>query len=182
MNEGIGVGMEKKVEVRNASFTDAQDIFALIRRHPNELVPRSKSDILQNIDRFFVSLVDGVVQGIVSWGILPELGSARHPSVEIKSLAVDATARGLGLGRLLVETAIARVKTFHPEQIIVLTFAPEFFRRFGFQEVAKEKLMHKLYTGCLNCTRFDSPFTCPEIAMSLLLRKPDEPRTEGDTA
>jgi N-acetylglutamate synthase-like GNAT family acetyltransferase len=43
---------------------------------------------------------------------------------------------------------------------------PEFFRRFGFAEVPKEKLMHKLYTGCVNCTRYDNPFTCPEIAMA----------------
>jgi hypothetical protein len=25
--------------------------------------------------------------------------------------------------------------------------------------------MHKLYTGCINCTKHTDPFTCPEIAM-----------------
>jgi hypothetical protein len=25
--------------------------------------------------------------------------------------------------------------------------------------------MHKLYTGCINCTKHANPFTCPEIAM-----------------
>jgi len=25
--------------------------------------------------------------------------------------------------------------------------------------------MHKLYTGCMNCTKHANPFTCPEIAM-----------------
>jgi amino-acid N-acetyltransferase len=49
--------------------------------------------------------------------------------------------------------------------VIALTFAPGFFRRFGFEETSKEGLMHKLYAGCVNCTKYDSPFTCPEIAM-----------------
>ena len=155
--------------IRNASFTDAHAIFALIKKNPNELVPRSISDILQNIDRFLVSEHKGKVVGIVSWAVLPEIGSARHPSVEVKSLAVDASLRGKGLGRKLVETAIKRVGTLHPEQIIVLTFTPEFFKRLGFKEVPKETLMHKLYTGCLNCSKYDSPFTCPEVAMSLSL-------------
>jgi amino-acid N-acetyltransferase len=162
---------EQQVGVREARFADAAEIFTIIRRHPDALVPRSKSDILQNIDRFYVGVVDGQVRGVISWGILPELGAARHPSVEIKSLAVDAEARGRGLGRELMDTALQRVRVFQPEQVIVLTFVPEFFRAFGFREVAKEKLMHKLYTGCLNCTRYDSPFTCPEIAMSLTLEE-----------
>ena len=33
------------------------------------------------------------------------------------------------------------------------------------REIPKEKLMHKIYMGCLNCSKYDSPFTCPEIAM-----------------
>ena len=30
--------------------------------------------------------------------------------------------------------------------------------------------MHKLYMGCLNCSKYDSPFTCPEVAMALNIR------------
>jgi amino-acid N-acetyltransferase len=152
--------------VRPATFRDASAIFQLVRSHPDELVPRSISDILQNIDRFYVADMGGEVVGTVSWGILPELGSARHPSVELKTLAVRAAERGRGAGRALVKQALDRIAELKPEQVIVLTFVPEFFRRFGFAEVPKEKLMHKLYTGCVNCTRFDSPFTCPEIAMA----------------
>lgn len=160
--------MEKKsFAIRNAVFRDAPEIFALIKRHPGELVPRSMSDILQNIDRFLVADRGGEVAGTVAWAILPEIGSDRHPTIEIQSVAVDTSARGHGLGRALVEAAIRRIRPLHPEQIIVLTFVPDFFRRFGFVEVPKETLMHKIYTGCANCTRYDSPLTCPEIAMSL---------------
>jgi amino-acid N-acetyltransferase len=160
-----------QLTIRNASFTDARAIFEMIKKHPNELVPRSISDILQNIDRFVVCESNGEVKGTVSWAVLPEIGSAKHPSVEIKSLSVDKSLRGLGLGRRLVKKAINRVRSLQPEQIIVLTFTPEFFRKLGFVEVPKEKLMYKLYTGCLNCSKYESPFTCPEVAMALTLRK-----------
>ena len=154
-------------KIRKAGFSDTNEIFNLIRAHPQELVPRSMNDIIQNTDRFLVAEVDGHVVGTVSWGILPEIGRAAHPTVEIKSLAVDASCRGAGIGRALVQAAIENIKVLQPEQIIVLTFAPEFFRKFGFQEIPKERIMHKLYTGCLNCTKYDNPLTCPEIAMAL---------------
>jgi len=163
--------MKKKAfSVRNAEFTDTAAIFALIKRNPKELVPRSQSDIVQNTDRFLVCEQKGKLAGVVSWAILPEIGKSVHPTVEIKSLAVDKTFRKKGVGRLLVEAAIERVKTIQPEQIIVLTFTPAFFRKFGFVEISKVTIMHKLYSGCINCTKYDSPFTCPEVAMSLSLR------------
>lgn len=165
--------MEKaEYTIRSAGFADTTTIFNLIRANPQELVPRSMSDIIQNTDRFLVAEADGNVVGTVSWGILPEIGRAAHPTVEIKSLAVEAAYRGVGIGRALVEAVIERIKPMHPEQIIVLTFAPDFFRKFGFQEIPKERIMHKLYTGCLNCAKYDNPLTCPEIAMALPLTAP----------
>ena len=35
----------------------------------------------------------------------------------------------------------------------------------GFTIVPKTSLMHKLYIGCINCVKHESPFTCPEQAM-----------------
>jgi amino-acid N-acetyltransferase len=66
---------------------------------------------------------------------------------------------------MLVEMAISSIEKFSPKEAIVLTFAPEFFTSLGFKEVSKTKVMHKLYTGCINCTKHTNPFTCPEIAM-----------------
>jgi amino-acid N-acetyltransferase len=161
----------KPYSIRNAGFHDVSGIYKLIKGNPNELVPRSMNDIAQNTDRFLVAEVGEKLAGIVSWSILPEIGRAEHPSVEIKSLCVSKDARGLGLGKVLVQAAIKRIRAMLPEQIIVLTFTPDFFGKLGFTAVAKETLMHKLYTGCLNCSKYDSPFTCPEVAMTMDLRK-----------
>lgn len=168
---------KRNYRIREAGFADAPAIFAVIKRHPEELVPRPVSDIIQNIDRFLVAEADGAIVGNASWGILPEIGQAKHPTIEIKSVAVDRAYRGTGLGRALVQAAIRRVKKLKPEMVIVLTFKPDFFRKFGFTEVPKESIMHKLYTGCVNCTKYDSPFTCPEVAMGLKWKyEPPAPR------
>jgi amino-acid N-acetyltransferase len=161
------VTKKPEIIVRNAGFTDAEGIYALIKAYPKELLARPLSDIAQNIDRFLVCEKGGGIVGVVSWSILPEIGHARHPSVEVKSLAVKKSLRKHGVGARLVKAVIERIKILHPSQIIVLTFTPEFFRKMGFHEVPKASLMHKLYMGCINCAKYDSPFTCPEVAMAM---------------
>jgi amino-acid N-acetyltransferase len=158
---------QRAFNVRNAAFDDAESIFKLIKEHPDELLARPVSDIVQNTDRFLVAEIDGKVIGTISWQILPEIGVAHNPTVEIKSVAVRQKYRGLGVGQALVQAAIERIRLLAPAQIIVLTFTPEFFAKLGFREIPKATLMHKLYMGCINCTKYDSPFTCPEIAMAL---------------
>lgn len=155
--------------IRPAEFKDAQAVFDLIKSFPNELLPRALSDIVENIDRFLVCEYEGRVIGTVSWQIMPEIGAPRRASVEIKSLAVDSKHARTGIGRKLVSCAIERIRPLDPAQIIALTFTPDFFRRLGFTEVPKATLMHKIYSGCINCTKYDSPFTCPEVAMAFTL-------------
>jgi amino-acid N-acetyltransferase len=86
--------------------------------------------------------------------------------VEIQSVAVAAGFRGVGVGRALVEAVLARIAAFEPADVLVLTFTPEFFAKMGFSQIPKSQVMHKLYSGCIHCTKHADPFTCPEIAMS----------------
>ena len=155
------------IKIRNAGFGDVAAIYSVIKEHPREVVPRATSDIVQNIDRFLVAEVKGRIVGTASWQILPDIGRAPNHSIEIKSVAVSKDFQRHGVGKALVQAMIKHVKSYRPAQIVVLTFSPPYFRKFGFHEVPKETLMHKLYMGCINCTKYDSPFTCPEVAMTL---------------
>ncbi|NLG33995.1 MAG: GNAT family N-acetyltransferase [Lentisphaerae bacterium] len=157
--------------IRKASFSDGPAIFRCIKAHPNELVPRPLSNILLNIDRFLVAELDGEIVGTASWAVLPELDPAKNPSIEIQSVSVREDRQKQNLGRRLVEAAIARVEEFKPDQIIVLTFTPPFFAKLGFVPIPKEKILYKLYQGCMNCAKYDNPLTCPEAAMALVPRR-----------
>lgn len=154
------------IQIRKARFGDAQAIFKCIKAHPNELVPRSLSDITLNIDRFLVAELHGAIVGTASWAVLPELDPTKNPSIEIQSVSVREDLQQHGLGRRMVEAAMERVAEFKPDQLIVLTFTPPFFAKLGFTPIPKEKILYKLYKGCMNCAKYDSPLTCPEVAMA----------------
>ena len=156
--------------LRTARLVDAERIFALIHLHRDRLVPRSLGNIVENIDRFVVAEVDGEMVGCATYGIFPEIGEPLHTAVEIQSVAVRAPWRRQGVGRALVQEIVRRVRAFEPAAALVLTFSPEFFGTLGFHEVPKDKVMYKLYTGCINCTKYANPFTCPEKAMVLDLK------------
>lgn len=153
--------------IRRAGFEDAEKIFNLIKAFPKEVLVRPISDIVQNIDRFLICEDNTHIIGTISWQILPEIGKPKNPSVELKSLSVHKDHHFKGIGSALIKTAIEHIMLLHPAQCVVLTFTPEVFSKHGFKEVPKETMMHKLYAGCINCTKYDSPFTCPEVAMVL---------------
>lgn len=158
--------------VRTAVLGDAERIYALIHINRDQLISRSLGNVVENVDRFFVAEDEGEMVGCAAYQIHPELGDAGAATVEIQSLAVKGPFRRRGIGKALVDAVIGRVSAFGPKDVVVLTFAPEFFRALGFTETPKTKIMHKLYTGCMNCTKHTDPFTCPEIAMlrSLTIR------------
>ena len=155
--------------VRQATLRDAEKIFALIHLNRDLLVPRAIGNIVENIDRFVVAEVEGELAGCAAFQVHPEIGDPLAATVEIQSVAVRAPYRRRGIGRAIVESVVECVSAFSPHEVLVLTFAPGFFTSLGFHEIPKTKVMHKLYTGCINCTKHTNPFTCPEIAMTRTL-------------
>jgi len=157
--------MSEETAVRQATLGDAERIYAIINLNRDLLVPRSLGNIVENIDRFQIAESEGEMVGCAAYQIHPEIGKAESASVEIVSVAVKSSFRRRGIGRLLIDAILRKIRTFSPREAVVLTFAPEFFSSLGFVEIPKTKVMHKLYTGCINCTKHTDPFTCPEIAM-----------------
>ena len=157
--------METNFEIRPARLKDAEQIFALIHLNRDQLVPRSMGNIVENIDRFTVAAIGGDVVGCATYQIHPEIGKPEEATAEVQSVAVRAPYRRRGVGRAVVEAVIRRVAPLTAKDVVVLTFAPGFFAKLGFETIEKTADMHKLYTGCINCTKHADPFTCPEIAM-----------------
>jgi N-acetylglutamate synthase-like GNAT family acetyltransferase len=161
--------MTKENNIRQAKIDDVNHIYEIIRENPEEVLPRPYQNILAHFDRFYV-YDDGEVSGVVSWQMMPVI-DLEEPDfcVEIISLSVSGNYMGKGIGRALVERMITEIRRINPHRIIVLTYYPDFFEKFGFIETSKKELYQKIYQGCLNCTKHKSPLTCPEVAMELRL-------------
>ena len=156
---------EDEIAVRRATLRDVEKIYALIRLNSDQLIPRSVGSIVESVDRFFIAECAGEMAGCASYQVHPEIGAPEAAAVEVVSVAVKSVFRRRGIGRRLVEAVIEAARAFGPREVVVLTFTPEFFSTLGFTEIPKTKVMHKLYTGCINCTKHADPFTCPEKAM-----------------
>ena len=161
---------QDSIVVRKAHLQDVFPIHRLIQTYPHELILRPVNNIVENIDRFSVVYDGDRLIGCACWQILPEIGDPERATVELQSVAVIPEYRGKHVGSRLVRFVLNRIEAFHPAQAIVLTFEPEFFGHMGFVKIAKDKIMHKIYRGCIYCTKHTNPFTCPEIAMAKQLR------------
>ena len=162
--------MDSKIIIRRATLEDVLSIHQLIQAYPHELILRPVNNIVENIDRFSVAVCDEQIVACACWQILPEIGCPQDATVELQSVAVHKDFRGKGVGKQLVKFVLQRIEGFRPMQAIVLTFEPEFFGSLGFRKIEKTKIIHKIYRGCIYCTKHTDPFTCPEIAMALQLR------------
>ena len=162
--------MDEDIVIRRATLQDVLAIHRLIQSYPHELILRPVNNIVENIDRFTVAARGREILACACWQILPEIGCPEGATGELQSVAVSQAYRGRGIGSRLIRFVLQRMDGFKPAQALVLTFEPEFFGRLGFRRVEKTQIIHKIYRGCVYCTKHANPFTCPEIAMMLQLR------------
>jgi amino-acid N-acetyltransferase len=151
--------------LRKATIQDVKSIHAILTHYANQslLLPRSLSELYDHLRDFYVienSEVNGNLLGVctlsISW---EDLG-------EIRSLAVVEENQKRGLGSQLVEACLSEVAELGLKKVFVLTLIKDFFARFGFKEVEKSLLPHKIWTDCMKCPKFPD---CDEIAMILEL-------------
>jgi len=150
--------------VRKAKISEIVQIQKLINRYAKKdlMLPRSLSELYENLRDLFVSEDGGFLLGCcalhVSWQDLAEL----------KSLAVDEPHKGKGVSRALVEAVLEEAKELKINKVFVLTYIPEFFKKYGFKEIAREELPHKVWNECINCPKFPD---CQEIPLIIELER-----------
>lgn len=83
----------------------------------------------------------------------------------LRSVVVTAPLRGAGVGRRLVEAALARARSAGADEVYLLTATAEgYFRRFGFQRVDRQAVAGPV-TGSLEFAT-----VCPDTAAVMRLR------------
>ena len=82
---------------------------------------------------------------------------------EVRSLIVDNSVRGEGVGSALVNNALIEAKTLGLKEVLSLTYKQAFFEHLDFKEIPKESLPeHKIWADCINCKHFP---ICNEVSL-----------------
>jgi amino-acid N-acetyltransferase len=85
---------------------------------------------------------------------------------EIRSLAVLPEYLGKNIGTKLAETVLKEAKSFNVKKVFTLTYKPDFFKKFGFNQIERSDLPLKIWGDCIICVKFPD---CDEIAMMKVL-------------
>lgn len=136
--------------LRPATAEDASAIHALITRYQaaGRLLARSKEELARHADRFLVITDGHEVMGCA------ELAPLSARVAEVRSLVVDEQARGLGFGRLLVETIADEAHAAGFQSVCAFTHDPGYFVRLGYSLVPHAWLPEKIAHDCAGCSLF----------------------------
>ncbi len=154
----------KDYKIRKGRINDIKQIQILINFYGRQglMISRSLNELYENIRDFWVCESKGRILGCsavhISWENL----------VEIKSVAVDKNAVHKGIGSELLKACLTEAKQLGAKKVFVLTYIPEFFRRFGFRKIEHASLPHKIWAECINCPKFPD---CEEIALIKIIAK-----------
>jgi argininosuccinate lyase/amino-acid N-acetyltransferase len=124
------------MSVRRARMSDVDSIHQLTNywADKGEILPRTRDNIIHDIQNFVVAELDGKVVGTASLYIY-QTGLA-----EIRSVVVQDDAQKQGQGEALVQYLLEFANQMELEQIIVLTYIPQYFSQLGFNEIDKNSL------------------------------------------
>ena len=144
--------------IRKARVEDIKQIQEIINAFAKQdlMLPRSLNELYENLRDFWVvedkKKVVGCAALHISWDDL----------AEVKSVAVARSKQKKGFGRILVSACLNEAKEMGARKVFVLTYKPEYFKKFGFKRVKHADLPHKVWAECINCCKFPN---CQEIAL-----------------
>jgi len=122
----------------------------------DKMLFRSMADIYENLQIFKVAQDNDRVVGCcalkVIWADL----------AEIKSLAIEQTYFGKGVGKALVSACLEEARNLGLKKIFTLTLVPEFFEKIGFTRADKKTFPMKVWSDCAQCPKQDH---CDETAL-----------------
>lgn len=144
--------------IRKAKIQDIKQMQYLINYFAKRdlMLPRSLNELYETLRDFWVVEDNRRLVGCcalhICWDDL----------AEIKSLAVEKNKQKQGLGSKLLGACINEATEIGAKKIFVLTYCPDYFKRFGFKRIKHDSLPHKIWAECIECHKFPD---CKEIAM-----------------
>ena len=147
-----------RLSLRTADTADGRKVHGLIAANLDEghLLPRTLGEIVVHAGRFVIATRGSRVVGCA------ELAPLSAQVAEVRSLAVDSSERGHGVGTMIVEELRRRAGRDGFETLCAFTHAPAYFIQMGFSIVPHPWIMEKVHTDCVKCPLFRQ---CGQYAM-----------------
>jgi len=133
--------------VRPARTRDVRSIRRLVDANveSGRLLDKATVTLYEDIQEFVVADQghDGPMVGCGALHVMWE------DLAEIRTIAVDESCQGEGVGQQIVETLLARARELGVRRVFVLTFAVKFFGRLGFEEISGDAASPEIYAELL---------------------------------
>lgn len=144
---------------RKATLLDIPAMLALVEPEVQTgvILKRDSDDTATNIRSYQLVFLEEKLVGFCALHI--------HTTTlaEVRSLVVDNTVRGEGVGSTLIKNALEEAKILGLKEVLSLTYKQAFFERLDFKEIPKESLPeHKIWADCINCKHFP---ICNEVSL-----------------
>jgi len=142
-----------------ASLSDIPAMQALVEPEviSGVILKRDSDEVATNIRSYHLAFEDENLVGFCA------LHLHTTTLAEVRSLIVDSTLRGGGVGSTLIKNALQEAATLGLKEVLSLTYQQVFFERLGFKEIPKESLPeHKIWADCINCKHFP---ICNEVSL-----------------
>lgn len=148
------------IQLEKATLNDIVSMRILVLEEVKSgvILERTEDEIANNIRSYVLAKDEGKLVGYVAL----HLHSERL--AEIRSLIVSPLYRGQAIGQNMVDFMLEEARNLKvQEDVLVLTYLPQFFEKLGFKEMNKESIPeHKIWTDCIKCIHFP---ICNEIAL-----------------
>jgi amino-acid N-acetyltransferase len=133
--------------VRPARTRDVRSIRRLVDANveSGRLLDKATVTLYEDIQEFVVAdrASDGQMVGCGALHVMWE------DLAEIRTIAVQESCQGEGVGQQIVETLLARARELGVRRVFVLTFAVKFFGRLGFEEISGDAASAEVYAELL---------------------------------
>lgn len=165
---------QARITLRTAEVHEAKKMFALIQANLEEghLLPRTPGELTAHASRFVVATRGRRIVGCA------ELAALSPTVAEVRSLAVDAAARGGRVGVMIVDELRRRARREGFDRLCAFTHAPGYFTNMGFSIVPHTWLLEKIFTDCVRCPQFR---TCGQYALVVPLDSPYDAERSVDS-
>ena len=129
--------------IRRARTADVRIVRDLIDMYPGRLLGKPTVKLYEDVQEFVIAEYDGKVVGCgalhVMWDDL----------AEVRTVAVDPAAKGLGVGSKILRALMQRARHIGVTKLFCLTFEVDFFKAHGFEPIADTPVDQEVYQNLL---------------------------------